>query len=362
MKFRIAGVAAIAALSVMAGCDDSKGAAGAEAVVKVGDAVLTRAEIDADVNAILEANKAAIPEDQIDSAKKSIAQRVAGQFVEKTILLDHAKELGVEANAEEIAKAKEELIKGFEGMDDAPKTFEEFTAKLPFAPERVEKDFAEEVVVRKLITSLREQAEAAAKPAEEEIEKIYAREKAMLEERLAKAAAAETKIKEIKAKLDAEPEKFAEIARDVSECPSGAKGGDLGEFPRGVMVPEFEEAAFSLPVGVISEPVKTKFGWHIIKVTKKIPAVEAQGDTPAAPEKVEASHILLLAREDSQSEPPSKADIERALTMRGAREWFGNYMKKVLKAAKVESAEYPELVPVVDDEPPAETPAEPKAE
>jgi len=60
---------------------------------------------------------------------------------------------------------------------------------------------------------------------------------------------------------------FAEVAKEVSMCPSGAKGGDLGYFGRGQMVPEFDKAAFSLPVGEISEPIKTQFGWHLLVVT-----------------------------------------------------------------------------------------------
>lgn len=49
--------------------------------------------------------------------------------------------------------------------------------------------------------------------------------------------------------------------------PFGANGGDLGYFRRGQMVPEFDQAAFSLPVGEISEPIKTQFGWHLLVVT-----------------------------------------------------------------------------------------------
>jgi len=61
--------------------------------------------------------------------------------------------------------------------------------------------------------------------------------------------------------------KFKDLAREFSECPSKKKGGDLGYFQRGQMVPEFEKAVRSLKVGNVSEPVKTKFGWHLIKRT-----------------------------------------------------------------------------------------------
>ncbi len=60
-------------------------------------------------------------------------------------------------------------------------------------------------------------------------------------------------------------EKFANIAKEVSLCPSGKRGGDLGNFSRGKMVKEFEEVAFALRKGQISSIVKTKFGYHIIK-------------------------------------------------------------------------------------------------
>jgi peptidyl-prolyl cis-trans isomerase SurA len=59
---------------------------------------------------------------------------------------------------------------------------------------------------------------------------------------------------------------FADLARKKSDGPSASEGGDLGIFRRGVLVPEFDKVAFSLPVGGVSEPVRTRFGWHVIKV------------------------------------------------------------------------------------------------
>ncbi len=76
--------------------------------------------------------------------------------------------------------------------------------------------------------------------------------------------------KQITAELKAHPEKFADLAREKSiDTTSAAKGGDLGMFGQGRMVPEFERAAFALKQGQVSDAVKTQYGWHVIMVTER---------------------------------------------------------------------------------------------
>jgi peptidyl-prolyl cis-trans isomerase C len=92
------------------------------------------------------------------------------------------------------------------------------------------------------------------------------------------AKEAEDKVKAVIVRLK-KGEDFAKVAAEVTEDPSGkANGGDLGYFTKEQMVPEFSDAAFKLETGQISEPVKTQFGWHVIKVedkrTKQAPKFE----------------------------------------------------------------------------------------
>lgn len=79
-------------------------------------------------------------------------------------------------------------------------------------------------------------------------------------------AAAKKKIDAIYAEVKKPAADFAAMAKSQSQCPSAPNGGDLGTFERGRMVPEFEKAAFEIQPGQVGAPIKTQFGYHIIKV------------------------------------------------------------------------------------------------
>jgi parvulin-like peptidyl-prolyl isomerase len=91
-------------------------------------------------------------------------------------------------------------------------------------------------------------------------------------------AEAKKKVEEIHALVTAPEADFDKLAEEHSTGPSAQKGGDIGIFTADRMAEEFSEVAFKLPVGSISKPVKTKFGYHIIKVTGKWPAGELPKD------------------------------------------------------------------------------------
>lgn len=79
-------------------------------------------------------------------------------------------------------------------------------------------------------------------------------------------AEAQTQIQQLHSEIQGGAD-FADLARQHSDCPSSAKGGDLGSFGRGQMVGPFEEAAFGMQVGQTSGVVETPFGYHIIQRT-----------------------------------------------------------------------------------------------
>ena len=78
----------------------------------------------------------------------------------------------------------------------------------------------------------------------------------------------EEQCNELKGKIETGTD-FAEVAKAHSSCPSGAQGGDLGEFGPGQMVKEFDAVVFSAALHTVQGPVKTQFGYHLLEVTSR---------------------------------------------------------------------------------------------
>ncbi|MDD2807200.1 MAG: peptidylprolyl isomerase [Patescibacteria group bacterium] len=102
---------------------------------------------------------------------------------------------------------------------------------------------------------------------------------------------ARQKAQEVLQKIKVDGESFEKMAQEYSQDVTAVQGGDLGYFTKGEMVPEFEQAAFSLGPGQMSDIVKTRFGYHIIKVVEKI------NDETGSISQIRASHILIRSKD-----------------------------------------------------------------
>ena len=373
MKIGLIGTAALAAM-VVVGCgkkdaaaDGDKAAAKpAEAAasvdpkkvaVQVNDAKLTYGELDADIAKIIEAQK--IPAEHLEDAKKHFREQLAQQFVMKSLLLAEIEKKGVKLSDEDRKKREEEFLKSVAGRPGAPKTIDELLEKHPFGKERARKDFDESILIQKLIE---QEVTSKIKVDEKKVAEQFAAATSNYTAAVKAAAGAEGKIKDLKKQLDglkgdALTNKFAQLAKEHSDCPSKSKGGDLGQFTRGQMVPEFDKVAFSSEPLKVSDPVKTQFGWHLVMVTKKTPAVEAKGDKPAEPEKVQASHILISARAPEKA--PTKEDVEAQMKRPQEQMAMRSFFDGLRAAAKIEAPDFPSLQPK-KPMPPKAKPAAPK--
>ena len=139
---------------------------------------------------------------------------------------------------------------------------EEFRTEM----KRVEENVLKQYVINKILTSV--------KLTEEEKKAFYEAQKQSFSKPETASAKhilvdSEEKANDILGKINAGDLSFEDAAKEHSTCPSKDAGGDLGTFGRGQMVPEFENAVFNMNNGEVSGPVKTQFGYHLIKLENK---------------------------------------------------------------------------------------------
>ena len=356
-KIKIVGTALVAA-ALVAGCSKNEATDIApdvatepaedpnEVMVSIGEKNLTRGEIAKIVDAAIAKEGDKIPAEQLAYQKRMIAAQVAQGFIMDNAIAVKATELGYKVGDDDIKAFNDKILKQFEDRPDAPKTIEEFAEKLPFGKDFVMAQLKSQALIEKMIegeVTSKNKTDYSAE-AKKIIDGIKEKNAKVLSD-----ADAEKKIKELKATIDATPEtekaaKFAELAKANSDCPSGARGGDLGFFTHGQMVPEFDKAAFELPIGKVSDIVKTSFGYHLILVTEKKSAVEAKGETLAEPESVKASHILVKVGKPEKV--PDEAEVIEFLKNRNSRAQIGEFLQDILRKANIKATgEYKSLLP-----------------
>src|SRR6201987_4302489 len=267
----------------------------------------------------------------------SVMGRVAGSARAEDKVL--AKVNGSEIRQSDVALAEEELGPSLAQMDPASKkdnvlaflidlkivakaaedkkveNSEDFKKRLAFTRNRLLMDslLATEGKAATTDDAMKKVYEEASKQITGEQE-VHARHILVETEDEAKAIAAELK----------KGADFAELAKKKSKDPGASDGGDLGFFTKDQMVPEFSAVAFSLEPGKISDPVKTQFGWHIIKVEEKrdrqapdFEQVKSQIETYVT-RKAQADYVAKLRpaakvdRMEAANTPPAKPDAAAA--------------------------------------------------
>lgn len=222
---------------------------------------------------------------QMAEGNPGLLQRVRAAaldgMINRKILLDEAKKSGSTDEAE-VKKSVAKMLSEFESANGGKEQFLAGLKSIGTTPERFEADISDDIRLNSFIdkviapnlsatdeelkASFETHPEKYGKPEEVRARHILIK---VPEGDSAKDAEAKKKIDAIYEEVKKPGADFGEIAKAKSECPSAPRGGDLGFFPRGAMVPEFEKAAFAMKVGETGAPIKTKFGYHIIKVEER---------------------------------------------------------------------------------------------
>ncbi|MDJ0522201.1 MAG: peptidylprolyl isomerase [Planctomycetota bacterium] len=248
-------------------------------IVTVNGEGITQGEVDTEIARMVLGGRP-IPANQLPMVRGRFGQQAEKILVERKLLVAAVEKEKIEASAEELAERWKEIdarITAGGGTRDAALKQQGMTQ------EQADKEIALGIRLEKLLkkhTTVKPVTDEAAK---EHYEKNVGRFKVPAEVRARhillkfepkmtdeEKAALEPKLAAIRAEAMKEGGKgFEELAKEHSGCPSGAQGGDLGFFGRGRMVPEFDKLAFDLEIGVVSEPFRTDFGYHIMEVREK---------------------------------------------------------------------------------------------
>ncbi|MBV5270876.1 MAG: peptidylprolyl isomerase [Afipia sp.] len=237
----------------------------------------------------------------------AVIAKVNGSEIRQSDLAVAEEELGPSLQQMDPASRRENLIAFLIDMKIVAKAAEakklgdaaDFKQKLAFARDRLLMDSLLATEGKAAVT------DAAMKKVYEDATKQVSGEKEVHARHI--LVPTEEEAKAIKAELDKGAD-FAKLAKEKSKDPGAADGGDLGFFTKEQMVPEFSAVAFALEPGKISDPVKSQFGWHVIKVE------EARDRKPPAFDQVKGqieSFVVRKAQADYVTKLRTEAKVER---------------------------------------------------
>lgn len=213
------------------------------------------------------------PADLPPEYRDAIENMARQNIIQRAILMEYAREEEVEVDAE-TRQMMQMMMAQMTQDPDFSKRLEAVGLSMDDMQDYMEDQMMVEALIHKWIDEVEisdEDVEQYYKQRPEEFLRVNARHILIEVEEGADEETREAKREEAQQILDRieEGEDFAELAAEKSACPSGERGGELGPFGPGQMVPEFERVAFSLEAGEISDIVETPFGYHIVEVIER---------------------------------------------------------------------------------------------
>ncbi|MBW2645900.1 MAG: peptidylprolyl isomerase [Deltaproteobacteria bacterium] len=248
-----------------------------DAVAVVNGSVISRAEFDAEIGRVQQ-RFSSMGQPLSSTRLSEIKNEILENFIGRELLYRASQENGIKADEAAVNEQLTELKKRFPSEVEFKKALGEMNLSEAMMKSQLErnvaiKEFIEKQFVQKITISDKEsKAHYKSNPdlfkQPEQVQASHILIKIDPQADESQKAEARKKIEQIQKRLQ-KGEDFAALAKEFSQCPSNAKGGDLGYFGRGQMVPPFEKTAFALKPGTVSDIVETQFGYHLIKVTDK---------------------------------------------------------------------------------------------
>ncbi len=195
--------------------------------------------------------------------KQYLEDMVLDTMILEIVIIEEANKAGLKVTDEEMKEEFAKYKEYFTSEDEYNKFLKESGMTEDFLKESLKK----ELLIDQFL-SIKSEAINSLDPSDAELRALYDDKKIMFDQIEAShiLVDSEKSAKEIKEKID-KGEDFAQLAKEFSSCPSSEDGGNLGYFTYGDMMTEFSEVAFKLKIGEISDPVKSSYGYHVIKVT-----------------------------------------------------------------------------------------------